>query len=872
MAFWFQPVCLLLYIIAVFFYLPCFHAVNNRVEGLRQEVVQHPNRGLRLSWVEEGGEVHEGQPIPKVSGEDHGGRRMWVLQKVRAFLGFKNHGKEMSGHEEIGSSSAPAPMVGGGVAESPPPALPFFTHESPHHSALDPTFALPHQVNNASEKSQKRGCKLSARVISLFASTGGVFALSVMVFFGFVRFRGRKKKKQRAVRTMLLPGFCTGGTEKVEVSNPSNFVTKVAFDQGPEHFYLNTLVPSAKTPSDVKNQADNVNAPPKPKPHGSPGQGRINKSANRHRLSFDRNEILRRSKSAEEEMFHSICRSLSSNRRVSDASDGRPSLPSSPASLPRQHSPRRRPLSSPFRPSTPKDTLVSQWKLASSLSHVSAIPSEHATSPRPCNLQNELPSRRSSRAASPVRFQNAMPPPPPAPPGPPLPPRAPPPPLVPKGSAPPLVTQAEQSNHGNRLPKLKPLHWDKVRAASDRSMVWDKLRAGSFEFDEEMIETLFGYNLKNSARNEEARNRSSPPSKHVLDPKRLQNITILSKALNASPEQVCYALMQGDGLTIEQLEALARMVPTKEEEEKLLNYDGDVNELGLGERFVKEMLNLPLAFLRIEAMLYKETFEDEVLHLKKSFVTLEDACKELKSSRLFLKLLEAVLKTGNRMNDGTSRGGAKAFKLDALLKLADVKGTDGKTTLLHFVVQEMIRSEGVRTSEALDESTDDESRNELYEEREERYRRTGLEIVSRLSTELANVRKTACIDLDALSSSVSKLLEGSMRLKELIDDEHLLIHGKGDEFVKTMRLFLYHAEDEIEKLQQDKERVLHMVRRITEYFHGDMSKDDGDLIRIFVIVSDFLGMLDHVCKEIRSMKPSNTLQIPRPANFSVSVG
>ena len=45
------------------------------------------------------------------------------------------------------------------------------------------------------------------------------------------------------------------------------------------------------------------------------------------------------------------------------------------------------------------------------------------------------------------------------------------------------------------------------------------------------------------------------------------------------------------------------------------------------------------------------------------------------------------------MNVGTNRGEAKAFKLDTLLKLVDVKGTDGKTTLLHFVVHEIIRSE-----------------------------------------------------------------------------------------------------------------------------------------------------------------------------------
>lgn len=58
-----------------------------------------------------------------------------------------------------------------------------------------------------------------------------------------------------------------------------------------------------------------------------------------------------------------------------------------------------------------------------------------------------------------------------------------------------------------------------------------------------MIESLFGYNLHNS--NEEMKSKSPSPSKHVLEPKRLQNLTILLKALNATTEQVCRALVQG---------------------------------------------------------------------------------------------------------------------------------------------------------------------------------------------------------------------------------------------------------------------------------------------------------------------------------------
>lgn len=60
-----------------------------------------------------------------------------------------------------------------------------------------------------------------------------------------------------------------------------------------------------------------------------------------------------------------------------------------------------------------------------------------------------------------------------------------------------------------------------------------------------MIESLFGYNLQNSIKNDETKSKTPSPGKHVLEPKRLQNITILSKALNATAEHVCEALMQG---------------------------------------------------------------------------------------------------------------------------------------------------------------------------------------------------------------------------------------------------------------------------------------------------------------------------------------
>lgn len=65
------------------------------------------------------------------------------------------------------------------------------------------------------------------------------------------------------------------------------------------------------------------------------------------------------------------------------------------------------------------------------------------------------------------------------------------------------------------------------------------------------------------------------------------------------------------------------MVPTIEEAQNLEAYNGNINDLGSAEQFVKMIINVPFAFPRIEAMLYREMFEDEVAHLRKSFSVLE---------------------------------------------------------------------------------------------------------------------------------------------------------------------------------------------------------------------------------------------------------
>ncbi|KAF5948771.1 hypothetical protein HYC85_014728 [Camellia sinensis] len=334
----------------------------------------------------------------------------------------------------------------------------------------------------------------------------------------------------------------------------------------------------------------------------------------------------------------------------------------------------------------------------------------------------------------------------------------------PLGANHPSHTAGEGDEADGSKTKLKPFFWDKVLANPDQSMVWHQIKSGSFQFNEEMIETLFGYapseKNKNEAKKESSSQDPSTQFIQIIDSKRAQNLSILLRALNVTMEEVCDALEEGNELPSEFLQNLLRMAPTSEEEQKLRLFNGEISRLGPADRFLKVLVDIPYAFKRLESLLFMRTLQEEVSMIKDSLTTLEAASTELRKSRLFLKLLEAVLKTGNRMNDGTFRGGAQAFKLDTLLKLSDVKGTDGKTTLLHFVVKEIIRSEGIRAAREARESRgirSDDFLEDPSQDSEENFRSLGLQVVSGLSSELENVKKAAALDADSLTGTVAKL-------------------------------------------------------------------------------------------------------------------
>lgn len=117
----------------------------------------------------------------------------------------------------------------------------------------------------------------------------------------------------------------------------------------------------------------------------------------------------------------------------------------------------------------------------------------------------------------------------------------------------------------------------------------------------------------------------------------------------------------------------------------LRDFEGDKAALGKVEQFFLEVMEIPRYGARLECFLFKQRFGREAEELGAALATVRRAVAELEGSAKFRRLLEVVLRLGNFLNGGTSRGGLYGFKLDALPKLATLKSVDGKATLMNFL-------------------------------------------------------------------------------------------------------------------------------------------------------------------------------------------
>ena len=131
--------------------------------------------------------------------------------------------------------------------------------------------------------------------------------------------------------------------------------------------------------------------------------------------------------------------------------------------------------------------------------------------------------------------------------------------------------------------------------------------------------------------------------------------------------------------------------------------------------------------------------------------------------------------------------------------------------------------------------------------------------MSSLSGELSTVKKAAAtIDYNVLSKEVRKLAMGLTKVHDVVALNEP--NGTNDRFLDSMNMFLRKAEDDIAKTEDEERVSILMVKDITEYFHGTLTmEEENQPMWIFIVVRDFLLVLDRVCKEVGKINERTTV-------------
>ncbi|KAG0169559.1 hypothetical protein DFQ28_004162 [Apophysomyces sp. BC1034] len=382
----------------------------------------------------------------------------------------------------------------------------------------------------------------------------------------------------------------------------------------------------------------------------------------------------------------------------------------------------------------------------------------------------------------PLPGQSGAPPPPPPPPGQ-L--GAPPPPPPPGMAAPPPPSAvARKMIRHQPTVKTRALQWTKIQAHFVGKTIWATEDVDEMALEDELdtmgifstIEQMFAQKIiERKPRQKKERKQEIC----ILDQKKAYNINIalLSKLKHVPFPTVAQKILAIDDKLCSEnlLTNLQANVPTAEEMGKLSVFvksasEDDLENLSRPDTFCVEMMKIDRYKERVDNMLFRVTFWDKHQQLSQNMSSVLEASIALKESQPFKELLKFILVLGNFMNGTTFQGGAFGIRISSINKLVDTKGTEGNTTLLHFLV-DSVESKFPRLHQFLDD-----------------LRETG----------------QACrVTLQDMVKDYNELRSGLQKLIQELDNHYEEDYEApaGDHFAKVMRKFRDEAIGKFEELE-----------------------------------------------------------------------
>ncbi|XP_029917133.1 protein diaphanous homolog 1 isoform X2 [Myripristis murdjan] len=300
------------------------------------------------------------------------------------------------------------------------------------------------------------------------------------------------------------------------------------------------------------------------------------------------------------------------------------------------------------------------------------------------------------------------PPPPPPPPGgpgipppPPGPGMPPPPPFGMGGwgtpAPPPLPFGLEQKREYKPEVQLKRANWSRIGAEDlSENSFWTTAKEDRFENNELFAKLTLAFSSQpktSKAKKEQEGGEQKQVQKKkvkelkVLDSKSSQNLSIFLGSFRLPYEEIKNVILEVNEkvLTESMVQNLIKQLPEAEQLSVLGDMKDEYDDLAEAEQFGVVMSSVKRLRPRLQAILFKLQFEEQLNNIKPDVVSVTAACEELRKSGNFSQLLQIILLIGNYMNAGSRNAKAFGYPISYLCKLRDTKSADQKQTLLHFI-------------------------------------------------------------------------------------------------------------------------------------------------------------------------------------------
>ncbi|CAM5160490.1 unnamed protein product [Natator depressus] len=244
--------------------------------------------------------------------------------------------------------------------------------------------------------------------------------------------------------------------------------------------------------------------------------------------------------------------------------------------------------------------------------------------------------------------------------------------------------------------QLRRPNWSKIVAEElSQDCFWTKVKEDRFENDElfAKLTLTFSAQTKSKQDQEGGQEKSTQKKKvkelKVLDSKSAQNLSIFLGSFRMPYEEIKNVILEVNEvvLTESMVQNLIKQMPEPEQLKMLSELRDEYNELAESEQFGVVISSVSCLRPRLNAILFKLQFNEQVENIKPEIVSVTAACEEVRKSKSFSSLLEIILLVGNFMNAGSRNAGAFGFNISFLCKLRDTKSTDQKLTLLHFLTE-----------------------------------------------------------------------------------------------------------------------------------------------------------------------------------------